>query len=79
MLNAYACLHANNNILFSFWLTYWNRLDANGEEFFTTYDEVYDSFDVMGLQEDLLRGIYAFGRGNYLVFLYVVCDTPKTR
>ncbi|XP_028101221.1 eukaryotic initiation factor 4A-13-like [Camellia sinensis] len=32
-----------------------------GEEFFTSYDEVYDSFDAMGLQENLLRGIYAYG------------------
>ncbi|XP_055960691.1 uncharacterized protein LOC126668738 [Mercurialis annua] len=28
---------------------------------FTTYDEVYESFDSMGLQENLLRGIYAYG------------------
>ncbi|KAL5208093.1 hypothetical protein ABZP36_032528 [Zizania latifolia] len=31
------------------------------EEFFTSYDEVYESFDDMGLQENLLRGIYAYG------------------
>lgn len=38
------------------------RLGAEGgEEFFTSYDEVYDSFDAMGLQENLLRGIYAYG------------------
>ncbi|GER32562.1 eukaryotic initiation factor 4A [Striga asiatica] len=36
-------------------------LGADGEEFFTSYDEVYDSFDAMGLQENLLRGIYAYG------------------
>ncbi|WVZ01404.1 hypothetical protein V8G54_027473 [Vigna mungo] len=36
-------------------------LSADGEEFFTSYDEVYDSFDAMGLQENLLRGIYAYG------------------
>ncbi|KAH7834758.1 hypothetical protein Vadar_019381 [Vaccinium darrowii] len=34
---------------------------ADGEEFFTSYDEVYDSFDAMGLQENRLRGIYAYG------------------
>ncbi|KAH7519230.1 hypothetical protein FEM48_Zijuj08G0013600 [Ziziphus jujuba var. spinosa] len=28
---------------------------------FTPYDEVYDAFDSMGLQENLLRGIYAYG------------------
>ncbi|GFZ16658.1 eif4a-2 [Actinidia rufa] len=32
-----------------------------GEEFFTSYDEVHESFDAMGLQENLLRGIYAYG------------------
>ncbi|KAE8658049.1 Eukaryotic initiation factor 4A-1 [Hibiscus syriacus] len=26
----------------------------------TTYNEVYESFDVMGLQENLLRGLYAY-------------------
>ncbi|VAI55258.1 unnamed protein product [Triticum turgidum subsp. durum] len=30
-------------------------------EFFTSYDEVHESFDDMGLQENLLRGIYAYG------------------
>ncbi|KAG1335433.1 Eukaryotic initiation factor 4A-8 [Cocos nucifera] len=37
------------------------RLTQEGQEFFATYDEVYDSFDSMGLQENLLRGIYAYG------------------
>ncbi|KAD3068438.1 hypothetical protein E3N88_36318 [Mikania micrantha] len=36
-------------------------LSADGQDFFTSYDEVYDSFDAMGLQENLLRGIYAYG------------------
>ncbi|KAF3447284.1 hypothetical protein FNV43_RR12466 [Rhamnella rubrinervis] len=36
-------------------------LGADGQEFFTSYDEVHDSFDAMGLQENLLRGIYAYG------------------
>ncbi|KAF3961599.1 hypothetical protein CMV_013794 [Castanea mollissima] len=31
------------------------------EEFFTSYDEVYESFDSMKLHENLLRGIYAYG------------------
>ncbi|XP_010514906.1 PREDICTED: eukaryotic initiation factor 4A-2-like [Camelina sativa] len=31
------------------------------DEFFTSYDEVHESFDAMGLQENLLRGIYACG------------------
>ncbi|KAL0323741.1 UNVERIFIED_CONTAM: Eukaryotic initiation factor 4A-2 [Sesamum calycinum] len=38
-------------------------LGTDGEEFFTSYDEVYDSFDAMGLQENLLRGIYAYAEG----------------
>lgn len=38
------------------------RLNTDGQEFFTSYDEVYDSFDSMGLQENLLRGIYAYGK-----------------
>ncbi|XWS72430.1 hypothetical protein CRYUN_Cryun02cG0039000 [Craigia yunnanensis] len=37
------------------------ELEADGQDFFTTYDEVYDTFDAMGLQENLLRGIYAYG------------------
>ncbi|XP_019053851.1 PREDICTED: uncharacterized protein LOC104600806 [Nelumbo nucifera] len=36
-------------------------LTADGQDFFTSYDEVYESFDAMGLQENLLRGIYAYG------------------
>ncbi|KAK2353180.1 eukaryotic initiation factor 4A-10 [Trifolium repens] len=34
---------------------------SDGQDFITSYDEVYDSFDAMGLQENLLRGIYAYG------------------
>ncbi|KAK4591150.1 hypothetical protein RGQ29_021374 [Quercus rubra] len=37
-------------------------LSTDGQEFFTSYDEVYGSFDSMGLHENLLRGIYANGR-----------------
>ena len=46
------------------------RLATDGQDFFTSYDEVCESFDAMGLQENLLRGIYAYG--NYLetVFKY---------
>ncbi|KAI3950335.1 hypothetical protein MKW92_013055 [Papaver armeniacum] len=33
---------------------------ADGQEFFTSYEEVHETFDVMGLKEDLLRGIYAY-------------------
>merc|ERR550514_43671 len=36
-------------------------LSTDGQEFFTSYDEVYETFDSMGLHENLLRGIYAYG------------------
>ncbi|GMG99120.1 hypothetical protein Nepgr_000960 [Nepenthes gracilis] len=36
-------------------------LSEEGKEFFTTYDEVCDSFDKMDLKENLLRGIFAYG------------------
>ncbi|KAK7817940.1 eukaryotic initiation factor 4a-2 [Quercus suber] len=35
-------------------------LSTEGQEFFTSYDEVYESFDSMKLHENLLRGIYAY-------------------
>ena len=48
----------------------WCRLQVDGgDEFFTSYDEVYDSFDAMNLQENLLRGIYAYGMAmSYVLF-----------
>lgn len=46
----------------------WRRLQVDGQDFFTSYDEVYESFDAMGLQENLLRGIYAYGECNSAVF-----------
>ncbi|KAH7574399.1 hypothetical protein JRO89_XS03G0291600 [Xanthoceras sorbifolium] len=36
-------------------------LSEEGIEFFTSYDESFESFDKMGLKENLLRGIYAYG------------------
>nr|GEZ10709.1 eukaryotic initiation factor 4A-15-like [Tanacetum cinerariifolium] len=36
-------------------------LSADGQDFFTLYDEVTKTFDAMGLLENLLRGIYAYG------------------
>jgi len=35
--------------------------EGGGENFFTEWEETYDSFDNMGLHENLLRGIYAYG------------------
>lgn len=36
-------------------------LSTEGDELFASYDEVHESFDEMGLHENLLRGIYAYG------------------
>ncbi|KAJ6361671.1 hypothetical protein OIU78_002157 [Salix suchowensis] len=36
-------------------------LTTEGQDFFTSYDEVYETFDAMNLKENLLRGIYAYG------------------
>lgn len=44
-----------------------SRLGADGQDFFTSYDEVYDTFDAMGLQENLLRGIYAYGKSDNVI------------
>ena len=40
-----------------------NSLGTGGEsaQFFTEWEESFDSFDQMGLHENLLRGIYAYG------------------
>ncbi|CAH8306148.1 unnamed protein product [Eruca vesicaria subsp. sativa] len=38
-----------------------NEVLEGQHELFTSYDEVHESFDDMGLQENLLRGIYAYG------------------
>nr|GFB19913.1 eukaryotic initiation factor 4A-15-like [Tanacetum cinerariifolium] len=35
-------------------------LSAHEQDFFTSYDEVTETFDAMGLLENLLRGIYAY-------------------
>lgn len=36
-------------------------LSGEGDDLESSYDEVYETFDSMGLQENLLRGIYAYG------------------
>ena len=43
------------------WFNDGSRISGDAQEFFTSYDEVHESFDAMGLQENLLRGIYAYG------------------
>jgi hypothetical protein len=35
---------------------------GEGNEFYTEWTESYDSFDQMNLHENLLRGIYAYGK-----------------
>lgn len=49
-----------------------HRLGTDGQEFFTSYDEVHESFDAMGLQENLLRGIYAYGTSNHLLLAFII-------
>jgi len=36
-------------------------LQNNEDKFYTDWEETYDSFDAMGIHENLLRGIYAHG------------------
>eukprot|EP00951_Prasinocladus_malaysianus_P025700 scaffold225962_cov42-Prasinocladus_malaysianus.AAC.1 len=38
-----------------------SELETEGETFYTDWEETYESFDLMGLHENLLRGIYAYG------------------
>ncbi len=40
-------------------------LNGEGDDFISTWDEVHETFDVMGLHENLLRGIYAYGTGLF--------------
>lgn len=47
--------------------------DTESTEFFTSYDEVHESFDAMGLQENLLRGIYAYGKLLSPTLLSQIC------
>ncbi|EOA33136.1 hypothetical protein CARUB_v10016478mg [Capsella rubella] len=43
------------------WLNEVVEEEEDDDEFFTSYDEVHESFDAMGLQDNLLKGIYAYG------------------
>lgn len=38
----------------------------DNDKFFTEWEETFDSFDQMGLHENLLRGIYAYGEASTL-------------
>ncbi len=35
---------------------------GDSDTFYTEWEETYESFDQMSLHENLLRGIYAYGR-----------------
>ena len=37
----------------------------DNNEFYTEWEESYDSFDQMQLHENLLRGIYAYGKSTF--------------
>ena len=50
------------------------RLASDGQDFFTSYDEVCESFDAMGLQENLLRGLYAYGKYLEAVLVLPKCE-----
>ncbi|KAE8690479.1 Eukaryotic initiation factor 4A-11 [Hibiscus syriacus] len=50
-------------------------LQTDGDDFFTSYDEVYDSFDAMGLKDNLLRGIYAYD-SFFQIFSKVLRSPP---
>nr|GFC06976.1 eukaryotic initiation factor 4A-15-like [Tanacetum cinerariifolium] len=51
-------------------------LSAEGQDFFTSYDEVTETFDAMGLLENLLRGIYAYDKCR---LQYIAGSYVKTR
>ena len=40
-------------------------MSGEGDDFISTWEEVHDTFDAMGLHENLLRGIYAYGEQHY--------------
>lgn len=45
--------------------------DLSNVEFETSEDvEVIATFNTMGLREELLRGIYAYGKPNYYIRLF---------
>lgn len=53
-------------------------VSADGQDFFTSYDEVCDTFDAMGLQEKLLRGIYAYGKDFKAILILKRCFLTRT-
>ena len=58
-------------------------LTGDGDEVSSTWNEVCESFDEMGLHENLLRGIYAYGKPNFFFDInrcweYVLSSSNKT-
>lgn len=45
-------------------LSFCSMSSEDNEKFFTEWEETFDSFDQMGLHENLLRGIYAYGEAR---------------
>lgn len=50
-----------SNLILELILAYTFSLSGEGDDFISTWEEVHDTFDAMGLHENLLRGIYAYG------------------
>ncbi len=46
---------------------------GDSDTFYTEWEETYDSFDQMGMHENLLRGIYAYGGFLAAVILHPWC------
>ena len=70
LLSSWPSMHFKPNLgdtfelsmLFDHKLTWWNSIGEEAEELFeTNWDLEVDNFDDMGLKEEVLRGIYAFG------------------
>jgi len=57
----FVCIIFCNSVMHEVMHNFNYRLSTEAQEFFTSYDEVHETFDAMGLQENLLRGIYAYG------------------
>lgn len=54
--------------------------DLSNVEFETSEDvEVVSTFDTMGLREDLLRGIYAYGKNELLLFIIILWALAGSR
>jgi hypothetical protein len=61
----YICNHRSLTIYSHTYIhiyTGFHSLTGDGDEVSSTWNEVCESFDEMGLHENLLRGIYAYGK-----------------